>query len=224
MTFALDPSLPPALYPLAWLVGSWEGSGAVHRTAAESADGAGDAASDGAGRDRRIEQRLDCVPREDGTLAWTSLIHEIDDPAPLPPTSAFSREEAPAAAAGSGERTLLMKEHGIWTVGEPLPGQDLAAAERARAGDPAAVLSYHLQARFTRDGVQHDWAGEVRGPRIQLAQRGTDPAQEPSARPDVGATRMFGYVSGRLMWLWERRGEDPAQGLIPYLSLELNRV
>ena len=229
MTFALDPSLPPALYPLAWLVGSWEGSGAVHHRPDAPAEGAppADAAADGLGRDRRIEQRLDCVPQADGTLAWTSLIHELDDPAPLPPTSAFARQDAPSPAAGSGERRLLMKEQGIWSVGELLPGQDLAAAERARPGDPAAVLSYRLQARFTRDGVEHDWAGEVRGPRIQLARRSTDPTREPSAlsaRPAIEETRMFGYVSGRLMWLWERRSDDAEQGLIPYLSLELNRV
>ena len=40
---------------------------------------------------------------------------------------------------------------------------------------------------------------------------------------------MFGYVRGRLMWLWERRlpRPDGAPGdtsMTPYLSLELHRV
>ena len=46
---------------------------------------------------------------------------------------------------------------------------------------------------------------------------------------EITATRLFGYVSGRLMWLWEHRA--PVQGgtpgetaLTPYLSLELHRV
>lgn len=209
MPVTLDPSLPPSLYPLAWLIGSWHGFGATHQPTPEGAV------------DRRVEQQLDCVALEDGTLAWTSLVHVIDDPAPLPPTSVFTSDDVPTPTpAGSGERSLLMRESGIWTVGEPLPGQDLAAAEKARPGEPAAVISYGLQAHFDSeraDGAE-DWAGEVRGPRIQLARR--------SADGGVAATRMFGYVGGRLMWLWERRDRagDTAADLTPYLSLELDRV
>ena len=55
MPISLDPSLPRSLYPLAWLVGTWEGSGALHRPGDESGD-------------RRVEQRLECTPAEDGTL------------------------------------------------------------------------------------------------------------------------------------------------------------
>src|SRR5699024_11614775 len=85
----------------------------------------------------------------DGTLAWTSLVHVIDDAAPLPPTSVFTSDDVPAPTpVGSGERSLLMRESGVWTVGDPLPGQDLAAAREAPAGDPAAFISYGLQARF----------------------------------------------------------------------------
>lgn len=223
MPITLDPSLPPSLYPLAWLVGSWQGSGAVHQPTPEGAI------------DRRIEQRLDCVAREDGSLAWTSLVHVIDDPAPLPPTSVFTSDDAPTPApSGTGERSLLMHESGVWTVGDPLPGQDLAAAQEAPPGDPAAFISYGLQARFDQGratepassaelaGDPEVWAGEVRGPRIQLALR--DP--QPAAGAGIAATRMFGYVGGRLMWLWERRPESGATAtdLSPYLSVELDRV
>src|SRR5699024_12211582 len=89
----------------------------------------------------------------DGTLAWTSLVHVIDDAAPLPPTSVFTSDDVPAPTpVGSGERSLLMRESGVWTVGDPLPGQDLAAAREAPAGDPAAFRSEEhtseLQSRF----------------------------------------------------------------------------
>src|SRR5699024_7053846 len=67
MHITLDTSLPPALYPLAWLIGSWEGAGAL--TAAEP--GAPDA---------RIEQQLVCTAREDGTMEWRSTIHRVDAP------------------------------------------------------------------------------------------------------------------------------------------------
>lgn len=213
MPITLDASMPASLYPLAWLIGTWQGTGAVHRPGEPDAP------------DRRIEQQLICSAREDGTLTWRSTIHEVDDPAPLPPTSAFARDEAAdAAPAGSGERTLLMREDGIWTVGDPLPGQDLAAARAAKPGDPAGFLSHALQVHFERrDGADESWSGEVRGPRVQLA------LAAPDAPDQVAATRMFGYVSGRLMWLWEQRLPAAAEGddgstMTPYLSVELTRA
>lgn len=210
MPISLDTSLPESLYPLAWLVGTWTGEGAVHRPGNTDVP------------DRRIEQQLVCAAREDGTLAWRSTIHEIDDPAPLPPTSVFARDDAAAPApAGSGERTLLMREDGVWTVGEPVPGQDLAAARAAKPGDPAAFVSHALQARFERrDGAEESWAGEVRGPRIQLARAAQEGAE-------VTDTRMVGYISGRLMWLWEHRvpaTDTEGSTMAPYLSVELNRA
>ena len=208
MPITLDTSLPSSLYPLAWLIGSWEGSGALQLPE---------------GGDARLEQQLSCAANEDGTMSWRSTIHRIDAPAPLPPTSAFARDEAPAAAPeSSGERTLLHREEGAWTVVDLLPGQDRAAAEAARPGTPGSFLSHRLDARLERRGEDPEhWAGEVRGPRVQLA-LGT-----PSG--EVTQTRMFGYVTGRLMWLWEHRlpvpeGAPGETEMTPYLSLELHRV
>lgn len=211
MPITLDTSLPPSLYPLAWLIGSWEGTGALSTADARTPD-------------IRIEQQLSCIAGEDGTMQWRSTIHRIDAPAPLPPTSAFARdtETAPPAADGSGERTLLHREDGIWTVGDLLPGQDREVAEAARPGTPGSFLSHRLEAHLTRrDEPAEEWAGEVRGPRVQLALASPD--------GEIAATRMFGYVSGRLMWLWEHRRPVPdgAAGetaLTPYLSLEMHRV
>lgn len=214
MPITLDPSLPPSLYPLAWLVGRWEGSGALHRPDDEAGD-------------RRVEQVLECTPTEEGTLAWVSELHVIDQAAPLPPTSVFMREDAPVDTSGTGDRRLLLRERGQWRVGDPLPGQDLAAARAAAPGSPAGVISYALSASFEASSGEDAagaalWEGEVRGPRIQLARR--DGA---SAQPLE--TRMAGYISGRLMWLWERRPHTPGAdgdraGMVPYLSLELDRA
>lgn len=210
MPITLDTSLPESLYPLAWLIGSWEGTGALSGAEEDAPD-------------VRVEQQLVCTAREDGALDWRSTMHRVDAPAPLPPTSVFAREPAPAPAdTGSGERTLLHREDGIWSVGDPLPGQDRAAAAAARPGTPASFLSSRLDARLTRRGEPaEDWAGEVRGPRVQLALASPD--------GEITATRLFGYVSGRLMWLWERRrpvpGGAPGEtALSPYLSLEMHRV
>ncbi|ATG51082.1 hypothetical protein CFK38_05700 [Brachybacterium vulturis] len=210
MPITLDTSLPPSLYPLAWLLGSWQGTGAL-------------TTADPDAPDVRIEQQLVCSAREDGTMEWRSTIHRIDAPAPLPPTSAFARDEPETpAGTGSGERTLLHREDGVWTVGELLPGQDRAAAEAAPPGSPGSFLSHRLEAHLTRrDAPAEQWAGEVRGPRVQLALGSPD--------GEIAATRMFGYVSGRLMWLWEHRlpvpdGAPDETALTPYLSLEMHRV
>ncbi|GAA4522395.1 FABP family protein [Brachybacterium paraconglomeratum] len=215
MPITLDTSLPESLYPLAWLIGSWEGSGAIQQPDQDVPDA-------------RIEQQLECTAAADGTLQWRSLIHRVDLPAPLPPTSVFARDEAedPTGSApvaqGSGERTLLHREEGTWTVGELLPGQDHSVSEAAKPGTPASFLSHRLDARLTRRGESPEaWAGEVRGPRVQLALRDTG--------GEITDTRMFGYVRGQLMWLWERRlpvpGGTPGEtSMAPYLSLELHRV
>lgn len=212
MPISLDTSLPESLYPLAWLVGSWNGAGAVHLR--------GD---DGELSSQRVEQEVTASAAEDGSLAWTVRTDVVDAPAPLPPTSAFAKEPAPEPPAGTGARRLLHEESGRWTVGDPLPGQDLAAAEAAKPGDPAGVLSYHLEVHLTSDTGPETWLGEVRGPRIQLARQ-----QDPSTRLHdgaVAATRMFGLVGGRLMWLLERATDPTApQDLHPYLSVELDRA
>ncbi|MDU1463656.1 MAG: heme-binding beta-barrel domain-containing protein, partial [Dermabacter sp.] len=62
------------------------------------------------------------------------------------------------------------------------------------------------------------WAGEVRGPRIQLATQDLGAANG----ADSHGARMFGLVGGRLMWLQEV-GSSPAS-LRPYLSVELDRA
>lgn len=217
MPLPLDPSLPRSLYPLAWLIGSWDGHGALplHDP-------------DGQRSERLLEQSLQCVAQDDGTMAWTCLSHAVDAPAPLPPTSAFARPEtAPSPHPGTGERTLLLRERGVWTVGDPLPGQDLEAARAAKPGEAAGVISFGVQARFEADGVRTVWDGEARGPRIRLVLR------DETGR--VEATRLFGTVAGRLMWLWERRALDAPDvessgeatdenDLVPYMSVELDRA
>lgn len=212
MPILLDPSLPESLYPLAWLVGRWSGSGAVHLR-----DDSGEPSS------QRVEQEVTATARDDGTLRWSARTHVVDAPAPLPPTSAFAKEPAATPPAGSGERRLLQEETGVWTVGDPLPGQDLDAARSAAPGDPAGVISYQLEARLSSGQDEEIWLGEVRGPRIQLARK--QESGVAAADGALTATRMFGLVGGRLMWLLERATDPKApQDLQPYLSLELDRV
>jgi hypothetical protein len=227
MPIVLDPSLPPSLYPLAWLVGSWNGTGAAQVPG-----------PDGTLEGRRVDQHLVCSPDDDGTLTWVMTTDLVDAPAPLPPTSVFygAQQDSSAEQTG-GARELLVREKGRWRVGDPLPGQDLEAAQKAAPGSPEAVISYAVELEL--DGSGHAgsqlWTGEVRGPRIQIALATREAAtRHPGARyPGLVGSRMFGLVGGRLMWLWERptqtTGEDNADGadedtgLTSFLSVELDR-
>lgn len=215
MPITLDADLDPALYPLAWLIGTWRGEGAVQL---EAEDGSADG--------RRIEQEVVAEPTEDGALAWTMRTWVLDAPPPVPPTAAFSDTEAPEqpepATEGEPERRLLIAESGFWRVAGAVPGQDLEAAAKAKPGTPEALVSYELQTVLaSTQGTVEVCTGEVRGPRIQLAADLVG-RTEGAVVAHASSTRMFGLVGGRLLWLIERAGEssEPA----PFISAELDRA
>ncbi|MDO5645151.1 MAG: heme-binding beta-barrel domain-containing protein [Dermabacter sp.] len=220
MAIVLDDSLDPSLYPLAWIVGAWEGSGAVRLLD-----------EDGSDADRAITQRLEIAPDDAAGLTWHMRTWVLDAPAPEPPTAAFANadgadaDDADAADQPPIEPTLFLEERGTWRVSGPLAGQDEAAASAARPGTPESYLSYGitLTMRRTSGFGEHEaehWSGEVRGPRIQLGTVEMPDPRHPAER--VHGARMFGLVGGRLMWLQEM-GPSPAQ-LSAFLSVELDRA
>lgn len=235
MPMTLDENLDPALYPLAWLIGTWRGTGAVQLPAADG--------SDAPAAGRAIEQEVTAAPREDGTLGWTMRTWMLDAPAPVPPTAAFgddaeaedADEEAQGDAQGDDaqsdavepERSLLVEETGVWAVLEPVPGQDLEAAAAAKPGSPASLVSYQLQARISTDQdaqvTTAVYAGEVRGPRIRLVSDGRDAEETPAeGAGQIRTSRLFGLVGGRLFWVIERASETTP--LAPWISAELDRA
>ncbi|MCT1867500.1 FABP family protein [Dermabacter sp. p3-SID358] len=218
MPIVIDENLDPSLYPLAWLVGAWKGTGAV-QLKGESGQDVG----------RRIEQRLSVAPDSTGGLTWTMRTWVLDSPAPEPPTSAFYEKTEGGSDASSTTddaeivRELLLEERGTWRTTGVLPGQDEEAAKNAKPGSPESYLSHGVTLTIQRRGAFGDtpaehWTGEVRGPRIQVATQ--DLASQAGA--DSYGARMFGLVGGRLMWLQEVGSSLTT--LRPYLSVELDRA
>lgn len=219
MPITLDADLDPALFPLAWILGSWRGEGAVELPRAEGTP-------EDAPTGRRIEQEVEATALPGGTLGWTMRTWVVDAPPPVPPTAVFSEDatepepEVPADGP-EPEKRLLLEESGTWEVLGPVEGQDLAAAKVAKPGSPESVISYTLRAvTSASDGTAEVSVGEVRGPRIQLATESVSGSGEGPVHSR--ATRLFGLVGGRLFWVLERATgqEDP----VPYLSAELDRA
>lgn len=97
MVFAIDPDLPPALAPLAWLIGRWEGAGVVGYPTIESVN---------------FGQEITC--RHDGRpfLEWQSRTWLLDADGelvrPLATELGFWR---PVAASADGTNVELLLTH-----------------------------------------------------------------------------------------------------------------
>lgn len=219
MPILIDDTLDPSLFPLAWIAGHWQGQGAVQLPG-----------PDGELVGRAVEQELVIEPDSSAGMTWTMHTYVLDAPAPEPPTSAFYENDGAAAtenedSVGEPVRELLLEEQGTFRVSGPLPGQDVEAAKSARRGSPESYLSHGLTLTMRRSSAfgpseSEHWAGEVRGPRIQLASQSIPDPYAPGSR--VHAARMFGLVGGKLMWLQE---VGPSlRELKAHLSMELERA
>lgn len=220
MPIVLDESLPPALYPLAFLVGPWRGDGAAQVPG-----------PDGEEVGRRIEQEAEFAPLPSGVMRYRATTWLLDAPAPQPPTTAFGdvrtqdgntadtnpagSDAAGPGGSGSGgirsdepERTLLTEESGYWRVvpaeGETEPGQGRELEVVLVAGEGSVQVL----------------VGTVTGPRITL--QSDFAARTATGDGPTAATRMYGLVQGSLMWV-----EDAATDTRPLssrLSVELHRA
>lgn len=216
MPLVLDENLNPALYPLAWLIGDWFGSGALQEHPEEAEAKPKQVSKNGL----KVEQELH-ISVSDASLAWKMRTYVLDAPAPAPPTSAFY--EQPVVAENLN-RQLLLKENGVLKVDQLLPGQNEAKAKAAKPGSLESYLSYAVSFKvksqtLAGESFESNFAGEVRGPRLQLAC--LDYPNPYLKGQKTKALRMFGMVNGSIMWLQEI-GADFNQ-LTPHLSFELKR-
>ncbi|SEJ09783.1 FABP family protein [Demequina mangrovi] len=175
MTFVIPSDLAPEVYPLAWVVGTWEGHGVVDYPGIDAAD---------------FRQRI--VFDHDGGpyLSYTSTITLM--------------------GPDGEEGQVWSTESGFWRV-----------APNAPEGVQLEDFQHPLEVVLAdASGLLTAYFGAVGNGRIDLATRF---AAATESGPDVrGATRMYGNVSGELMWAWDLAAFG--QELQSYASARLSRV
>lgn len=200
MAFAIPVDLAPEVYPLAWLVGRWEGEGVIlYPTIPET----------------RIRQVL--VVTHDGGpyLSWASTLwlmadtaERTADDAEDTATGASDAEGAEGVEGAVDHGPVWATESGYWRLPPEHP-EGLPTDQRVvelLLADPAGHLTLY--------------AGTLGNGRIDLASDLI--ARTPDAAEVTAATRMYGLVRGELMWAWDIAAFG--ERLQSYASAQLRRV
>lgn len=199
MPVEIPVDLQPELVPLAWLIGTWEGHGAVVYTDVE---------------ERRVFQRAE-------------FSIEDDQPYLLYTCRTWLAEDDSAAGSLLGVETgiwQLARPRGDHDTGPGLmppsadtPYTSAAAVEELRTErddfDIEVALAYP-------HGLMEHYAGRIAGPRVDLVSDGG--VKTPNALDYQASSRMYGLVDGHLMWVWEMaaNGYEPAA----HVSADLQRT
>lgn len=201
--FELPPGLAPELVPLAWLVGSWEGSGVIEY-----------AVSDDETRTHAFRQRIDVVAEAGkpylnyGSRLW------LERGAVPSPEDAATAAVRPLADGEIETLESLTSETGYWRLarthgdGDDGPGYLPATAPLAHGDADAVEALRNRDGAFEIElvlahptGVTELYYGAGTGPRINLA---TDAVvRAPGAKEHTASTRMYGLVGGDLLWAWD---------------------
>lgn len=217
MAVEIPVDLQPELVPLAWLIGDWEGRGAV---------------VDADGQERPILQRASFTREgEEPYLLYTCRTWLTDsgqadsDPADNGQVAVAADRDAPG--------TLLGVETGIWqlarergdhdtgpgllppTADYPFTSAEAVEELRTERGDfdIEVALAYP-------HGLMEHYAGRIAGPRIDLVSDGG--VKTPTALDYSASTRTYGLVNGNLMWVWEMAAEG--REAAAHVSAELVRT
>ena len=197
--FELPPGLVPELVPLAWLVGSWEGSGVVEY-----------AVSDDDVRRHAFRQRIDIVVEpgrpylQHGARLW--LEPEVDD--------FDARALRPATELDESERAeleVLTSEVGYWRLARPQDAGDIGPGYLPSTAPLTVATADDLEELRVTDGgfeveltlahptgVSELYYGTAEGAKIELASDAV--VRPPGARPHTESRRLFGLVGGELFW------------------------
>ena len=194
MTFTIPGGLAPEVYPLAWLVGRWEGAGVVVYPPIPEA---------------RVRQEV-LVDHDGGPyLRWSSTLWLAGDA-----TGEAVAGVGPAEPAGRAPRApvepgpVWSTESGYWRVPPDRP-EDIPDGK-----DPVELLLIDPAGHLTL------YAGVAGNGRIDLASDLI--ARTPDAAEVNAATRLYGLVDGALLWAWDIAAfGEPLQS---YASARLTRV
>ena len=174
MSFAIPGGLAPEVYPLAWLVGRWEGEGVVSYPTIPEA---------------RIRQEV-VVDHDGGPyLRWSATLWLAAEDGAV----GAGGPDGPGGAAGDvdvvGHGQVWSTEAGYWRIPPDRP------ADTPDGKDPVELLLIDPSGHLTL------YAGIVGGGRIDLASDLI--ARTPDAAEVNAATRLYGLVDGALLWAWD---------------------
>ena len=211
----LPEGLPTELTPLAFLVGTWEGIGAVSDKFLNPEDH----------KERKFQQRVTFSYGEGNFLSYHATARILGD------------------ATDSSEDTELPAELGFWRLARPAEQADFGPSVLPGTGEKSINSAedleklrndkggFHIEASIIHPGGAYEfYAGQVKSGRIDL--RTVSGSHMPMHLVDAGkswgyAERMYGTktVDGvtKLFWIMEVASSvrDP---LVSLVSVELDRI
>ena len=207
--FVLPEGLPVELNPLAFLVGTWEGVGAVSNKFINRAEA----------NEQKFQQRLTFSVGQGNYLTYHSTAKLLEDDVELPAELGFWRLAKPAEVADHGPAVLP-------GVGERKisSAEQLETLRNERGG-------FDIEASIIHPGGAYEfYAGQVKNGRIDI--RTVAGSHMPMHLLEAGkgwgyAERMYGTVTQdgvtKLFWIMEV-ASSVRDELVPLVSVELNRV
>jgi hypothetical protein len=197
----IDPSLPPELVPLSWLIGVWEGSGVVNYPVGDET------------RNVEFGQRISFSHDGFPYLNYNSYTWvgegQLENQQPLVSETGYWRlsreltesDPGPGMLPGVGS-TFFSNADAVETLRNETGGFDIEVA------------------LLHPGGVSELYLGQVKGPRIDL---GTDAIMRSATAKDHSAsTRLYGLVDNHLLWAWDIAALG--QNLTSHASARLAKV
>ena len=210
MAFTLPDDLPPELYPLAWLAGTWRGYGIL--TYGETVP------------EQAVYQEMTFDHDGGPYLRQTTTIWTVDA------TRSKNLDfEMPGLQGASllAPAQIWSTETAYWRpVGQEQPdGADSAEttglADTESAGGPLTPITRLELVSADPAGHVGVWEGWIQGPRAQVGTQAVGRAR--TAVPVEEMTRMFGLVGGDLMWTQDMAAFGQSE-VSTYASGRLGRV